>query len=85
MSNLFPFQLHDLMLSPMEEVVSRLDEDEGSGISALIMSSIDLKLTTSLQELDELVAKTLLSVQTAKKNINIKHLTEDALQVRCSP
>jgi len=73
------------MLSPMEEVISRLDEDEGSGISALIMSSIDLKLTTSLQELDELVAKTLLSVQTAKKNINIKHLTEDALQVRCSP
>lgn len=70
----------ELLTAPMDEAASGLHLDECKGLKSLILSSIGLRITSCMNDLQDLVSKTLLAVQAERLSLDITEVTNEAVR-----
>ncbi|XP_008190461.2 helicase POLQ-like isoform X1 [Tribolium castaneum] len=68
-----------LLLSPMDEALSGMHQNEGKGLRHLLLSCISLGVANTRAQLQEVAKKTLLHIQSERLEINLKKLTDKAI------
>ncbi|XP_047356162.1 helicase POLQ-like isoform X3 [Vespa velutina] len=74
-------QVKELLISKMDDSLSTLHIEKDRGINNLILSAILLSIATTRFELYALIAKSLLSVQQKRLNINIKQIMDETIRI----
>ncbi|KAL2744268.1 helicase POLQ-like isoform X3 [Vespula maculifrons] len=74
-------QVKELLMSKMDDSLSTLHIEKDRGINNLILSAILLSIATTRFELYALIAKSLLSVQQKRLNVNIKQIMDETIRV----
>lgn len=68
-----------LLWSPMDEIISQMESNNSNAVNTLILSSIGLNIANTQTKLEEVISKTLLSVQSSRFGHDIKKMTEDII------
>ncbi|XP_043502834.1 helicase POLQ-like isoform X2 [Polistes fuscatus] len=79
-SNELP-KVKELLISKMDDSLSTLHIEKDRGINNLILSAILLSIATTRSELYTLIAKSLLSVQQKRLNIDIKKVMDETISL----
>ncbi|KAJ6632923.1 Helicase POLQ-like [Pseudolycoriella hygida] len=70
----------NLLTAPMDEAASGLHLSDGKGLNNLILSSIGLGIASSLNDLKDLVSRTLLAVQAERLGLNINEIINQTIK-----
>lgn len=73
-------RVSSLLCSPMDEAISSLANDNGKGIRSLLLSAIGMNLATNRVQMQELVSKTLMAVQSDRLNLVTRTLIDQTIQ-----
>ncbi|XP_044259159.1 helicase POLQ-like [Tribolium madens] len=68
-----------LLVSPMDEALSGMHENEGKGLRHLLLSCISLGVANTRAQLQEVSKKTLLNIQSERLEVNLKKITDKAI------
>lgn len=72
-------RVKELLFSPMDEAKSSLAIDETFGLQSFILSSIDLRLANNRDDLQKIVKKTLLFMQSGRLQVDVKQTVDNNL------
>ncbi|KAL1505822.1 hypothetical protein ABEB36_005294 [Hypothenemus hampei] len=73
-------KLKALLMSPMNQALSNLHEDNGRGLRHLLLSCISLGIANTRIQLQKVSEMTLMAVQMDRLNVNIKKLTDNVIK-----
>lgn len=73
-------RVHDLIDSPMTDAITSMHLNEFYGLRNLILSSIALKVATTVKQLKQLVRQTFLAVQAERLGVDIKDEVEQTIK-----
>ncbi|CAH1789930.1 unnamed protein product [Owenia fusiformis] len=73
-------KLLDLISGPYDSCMSSLMYDSAKGVRSLLLTTIGLKLTPTIESVIELMRRTLLDIQSSTLGLDIPDITKDALQ-----
>uniref|UniRef100_A0A1Q3EVX4 Putative dna polymerase theta n=1 Tax=Culex tarsalis TaxID=7177 RepID=A0A1Q3EVX4_CULTA len=71
----------NLLCSPMDEAISTLHTDDGNYLKNLALSSIGLGICDTRNDVHKLTSKTLLALQADRLGVDLRELTDKALQI----
>lgn len=72
-------QVLQLLISPMDEVMTQIHQSDAGVLSSLVLSAIGLGMATTRTELQKLVSHTLLHVQATRLDVNPSKLIDEII------